>query len=248
MENLDYGPLLRWLILNGLALFGLFVTWYFGLLQLMLHSDRSYISLLILLLYFVMTGHSFLEAVRASWEMNAARRTADQVRATDGILRRVGDDLVTRDGHVLPPCLMTRHFADLLTKARLQGDQKIDQTILLQSLAEQLKGRHRIGWFVANTMFKLGLLGTVIGFILMLSPIGSIDAYDVEAMKSALTTMSGGMAVALFTTLAGLVGGMLLTLQYYVLDDASGQLFALITEVSEVYIVPAIEKGHGPAL
>jgi biopolymer transport protein ExbB/TolQ len=248
LENLDYGPLLRWLILNGLALFGLFVAWYLGLIQLMLQSDRSYISLVILLLYIVMTAHSFLEAVRVSWEMNAARRAADQVRSADGILAQVGDRLVTRDRFPLPPCLMTQHFFDLLTKARLQGHEKLDQTILLQSLAEHLKGRHRIGWFMANTLLKLGLLGTVIGFILMLSPISSIDAYDVEGMKAALTTMSAGMAVALFTTLAGLVGGILLTLQYYMLDDAAGRLFALITEISEVYIVSAIEKGHGPAL
>jgi biopolymer transport protein ExbB/TolQ len=245
LETLDYGPLLRWLILNGLAIFGLAATWYFGLLQLMVRTDRSYISILILGLYVVMTGHSLLMILNISREMNAARRTAKQVKAADGVLRLVDDKLVTRDGNVLPDCRMTKHFINLFTKARLQGHEELDQMIMLQSLAEELKGSYRIGWFMATTLLKLGLLGTVIGFILMLSPIGHINAYDVDTMKAALTAMSSGMAVALLTTLAGLVAGILLTVQYYMLDDASGKLFALITEISEVYIVSAIERSHG---
>ncbi len=73
-------------------------------------------------------------------------------------------------------------------------------------------------------MLKLGLLGTIVGFILMLAPISNIDAYDVSTLKTALSSMSGGMAIALFTTLAGLVGGILLRTQYYLLDEVTGDL------------------------
>jgi biopolymer transport protein ExbB/TolQ len=91
-------------------------------------------------------------------------------------------------------------------------------------------------------MLKLGLLGTVIGFILMLSSIQSIDSFDVETLKGALTSMSGGMGVALFTTLFGLVGGILLKLQYYILDEGTSYLFGLITELTEVYVVPVLNR------
>ena len=92
-------------------------------------------------------------------------------------------------------------------------------------------------------MLKLGLLGTVIGFILMLSSIQSIESFDVETLKNALGAMSGGMGVALFTTLFGLVGGILLKLQYYILDDATSYLFGVTTELTEVYVVPALNRG-----
>ena len=42
------------------------------------------------------------------------------------------------------------------------------------------------------------------------------------------------MGVALFTTLFGLVGGILLKLQYYILDEGTSYLFGLITELTEV--------------
>ena len=65
-------------------------------------------------------------------------------------------------------------------------------------------------------------------------------------MRDALSTMSGGMAVALFTTLAGLVGGTLLKLQYYFLDDATAYLFGLATDLTEVHVVSVLDReNHG---
>ena len=55
--------------------------------------------------------------------------------------------------------------------------------------------------------------------------------------------MSGGMGVALFTTLFGLVGGILLKLQYYILDEGTSYLFGLTTELTEVYVVPVLNRG-----
>ena len=76
----------------------------------------------------------------------------------------------------------------------------------------------------ADLLLKLGLTGTVIGFILMLLPIGEIDQFDPSLMQQLLAAMSGGMAVALYTTLAGLVTSTLLKLQYYLLDSALANL------------------------
>ena len=58
----------------------------------------------------------------------------------------------------------------------------------------------------------------------MLLPIGEIDQFDPSLMQQLLAAMSGGMAVALYTTLAGLVTSTLLKLQYYLLDSALANL------------------------
>ena len=86
------------------------------------------------------------------------------------------------------------------------------------------------GWLAADSVLKLGLLGTIIGFILMLSPIAGLSGYDAASLQAALTKMSGGMAVALYTTLAGLVANLLLRVQFQLLADA---MQALLLDLSE---------------
>ena len=76
------------------------------------------------------------------------------------------------------------------------------------------------GWFAADNVLKLGLLGTIIGFILMLAPISKLSGYDAASLQAALGEMSAGMAVALYTTLTGLVANLLLRLQFQILSDA----------------------------
>ena len=61
------------------------------------------------------------------------------------------------------------------------------------------------GWFAADSVLKSAFLGTIIGFILMLAPIGELTSFDAASLQSALAAMSAGMAVALYTTLAGLI-------------------------------------------
>jgi biopolymer transport protein ExbB/TolQ len=73
---------------------------------------------------------------------------------------------------------------------------------------------------IVDILLKLGLTGTVIGFILMLLPIGEIKDFDPQIIQQLLSKMSGGMAVALYTTLTGLVTSILLKLQYFLLDTS----------------------------
>jgi hypothetical protein len=62
-------------------------------------------------------------------------------------------------------------------------------------------------WFVAETCMAIGMMGTVLGFILMLggSNLASIDPSDVEGMKGVIGQLASGMATALLTTLTGLI-------------------------------------------
>src|SRR6185312_3487237 len=111
---------------------------------------------------------------------------------------------------------------------------RLDQTLLLRSLADRLRGSNHFGSFASDTLMKLGLLGTIIGFIMMLAPVASLDADNHGALKSSMTLMSDGMAVAMYTTLAGLVGSILIKIQYYMLDDATARLFNRAVNLTEV--------------
>ena len=69
------------------------------------------------------------------------------------------------------------------------------------------------GFFIADILLKLGIVGTVIGFIIMLSSLSTIDEMNLSKMNNLLLSMSSGMKVALYTTLSGLICSILLTIQ-----------------------------------
>ena len=77
-------------------------------------------------------------------------------------------------------------------------------------------------------MLKLGLIGTVIGFIIMLGSLSDITTFDVTLLQGVLTTMGSGMGVAL-------VGGVLIA-QYYNLEGGCEELFSVLNQISEISI------------
>jgi hypothetical protein len=56
--------------------------------------------------------------------------------------------------------------------------------------------------------------------------------------------MSDGMAVAMYTTLAGLVGSILIKIQYYMLDGATQQVFSDAVALTETRVTPVLERRH----
>ena len=109
--------------------------------------------------------------------------------------------------------------ATLIGRYLLQVNNSSDR-INLTLVEDELSNKHSLGYLAIDVLLKLGLTGTVIGFILMLLPIGEIQDFDPKVLQQLLSTMSGGMAVALYTTLTGLVTSMLLKFQYFILDSS----------------------------
>ena len=73
------------------------------------------------------------------------------------------------------------------------------------------------GWFMSEVLLSLGMIGTVVGFIQMLSGFGT-KVEGVSALQELLSKMSYGMATALYTTLGGLIFGNLLKFQCFILE------------------------------
>lgn len=65
---------------------------------------------------------------------------------------------------------------------------------------------------IASTCVALGFIGTIVGFILMLSSVDAESAGDVTQVASMVGAVISGMGVALYTTLAGCLGSLWLTL------------------------------------
>jgi len=240
----DHVPLLRWLIFTGVCAFGFVLVWYYGLFRLMLASDKTYISLIILILYVAASLHCLWRTMTISRERDSAQRVAALVSRGVSGFTVAGETVLTTEGARLPSGLVTNHIRNLILKARAQGQHRLDQTLLLRGLADALRGPNQLGSFASDALMKLGLLGTIVGFILMLAPIAGLDAADHASVKSSMGLMSDGMAVAMYTTLAGLVGSILIRIQYYMLDAATQRVFSDAVMLTETRVTPALERGH----
>ena len=236
----ERGALLLWMIFTGLSVFAVVLLWQYGLIRLMVTSDRTYLSSVIAVLYIITCFHCFWRTRAVAREGDAARRCRAILSAPDGA-KALG-----AGARVLPAGLVRDHIRSLVTKAAGQGEgeSRIDQTLLLRALADRLRGSNGFGTFVSDTLMKLGLLGTIIGFIIMLAPIATLDAADKISMKSSMGLMSDGMAVAMYTTLAGLVGSILVRVQYYMLDAATQKVFSDAVMLTETHVTPALERRH----
>lgn len=239
-DSSERSALLFWMIFTGLSLFAVVLLWRYGLIHLMVVSDRTYISCLIAVLYIVTCCHCFWRT-RAIAREGAAARRCRAVLSAPGGANALDTSVVS-----LPRGLVTDHIESLVMKAAAQDYRPVNQTLLLRTLADRLRGSNGFGAFASDTLMKLGLLGTIIGFIIMLAPIAGLDAADKTAMKSSMGLMSDGMAVAMYTTLAGLVGSILVRIQYYMLDAATQRVFSDAVMLTETYVTPALERrSHG---
>lgn len=95
-----------------------------------------------------------------------------------------------------------------------------------QLLGERSHGPHETAWWFAAAAIKLGLLGTVVGFIVMATEIGQLPSFDIDQVQTLLKQMTGGMAIALYTTLVGLAANLWLGLQLLLLDRMADRIAA----------------------
>ncbi len=240
----DRAPLLRWMIFTGLCAFAVVLAWRYGFIRMMVASDRTYLSSVIAVLYIGASSHCLWRTLAISREADAGRRVAGLIASGSVDLTGDGRGADSDSRRIMPDGVVSDHIRDLALKARTQGKGRLDQTLLLRTLADRLRGSNGFGAFASDTLIKLGLLGTIIGFIIMLAPIAGLDASDKSMMKSSMGLMSDGMAVAMYTTLAGLVGSILLKMQYYMLDSATAEVFSRAVTLTETRVVPALERAH----
>ena len=73
--------------------------------------------------------------------------------------------------------------------------------------AERDKAMMKVAWMedAAAWLMRLGLIGTVVGFIMALSGVGLEGVDSADAARESVGALVPGMRVALFTTLLGMV-------------------------------------------
>ncbi|MFL5334539.1 MAG: MotA/TolQ/ExbB proton channel family protein [Geminicoccaceae bacterium] len=106
-----------------------------------------------------------------------------------------------------------------------------------QALASvlRLKLAHRIApvRHIASTLVLLGLIGTIIGFVIALSGVNQDAVTDPAAIGPMVATLLHGMAMALFKTLVGSVLNVWLMVDYRLLEGGAVHLLTRAIEEGE---------------
>lgn len=249
MQNTNYKThqsFLGWLIGFSLLVFGLIACWQLGYLDRVLAGDKTGISLAILAAFVLVNGHVMLRAYMLSKERNLAVELSSLLANGKPVVLACSEGELRCCGERIEASFASAHLANLTRKLSIHApetDQGGLQTHLLAALDRRVRSGQRYGWLIADLMIKLGLIGTVVGFVIMLGSVSLLENFDVSTMQQLLTHMTGGMQVALFTTLTGLVSGLLLGVQYHFLDGQADALITEIEEMSEIYALPALLGG-----
>jgi biopolymer transport protein ExbB/TolQ len=100
-------------------------------------------------------------------------------------------------------------------------------------LRAKLTNRISIVRHIANALVLLGLIGTVVGFIIALSSVDASTTNDSEAIAPAIARLINGMSVALNTTLVGTVLHIWLIVNHRILTTGTINLYAAIVDLGE---------------
>ncbi len=209
---------LRWLLFVLVLAFLLWLPVTEGVASEFFRRDPTRITLIIGLLFLGGMIHIGFRVFALSKEQE---RLAGLIENAGKL--RVADGHFYCQGAPVKSSPVSDYFRDLLTQSqsRENSGSRLDEI-----LADKIRGQHEAGWFLTGMLIKLGLLGTVVGFILMLASVSDISSLQLSQMQQVLTKMAVGIGVALNTTLLGLLGSMVLGMQYLMLDRTADQLLA----------------------
>ena len=206
-----------WFLLISLIVFGAYVAWDLNVFSLILALDKSYMASLIMALVLLMSVHCGWHIFHTSRRSQSARRWLHNPPSQPIAHASPADS-----------AFLQQYLDDLLTEVT---DDTESADSIVEIHADAARSPAELGWFFVDLAVRLGLLGTIIGFILIFASLDNISIDGGDDLKNLLIAMSGGMGTALYTTLTGLVGASLLSFQYLILGRQSEQLIAYLLRI-----------------
>ena len=122
--------------------------------------------------------------------------------------------------------------------AEVRGRGSGSRAITGSALRVSISSRIAVVRHIANSLVLLGLIGTVLGFIIALSGVDPNAAGDVRAVAPMVTNLIGGMSVALYTTLVGAVLNLWLMVNYHMLASGAAKLLTALVALGEANARP----------
>lgn len=228
----------KWLLFFISLIIILMSAEQYNLLSSMLKNDVSYISSIILCIFFFST-------IKVGFELYYLKdRYLNIMLLSANLSSNLKVDALENFNYfkrstIVDNIIIVKYISSIISLTR--SNKSIED--MKNSFENDITAKLETGWFIADLLLKLGLIGTVVGFIIMLSAITEIENFDLTLMNALLQSMSGGMKVALYTTLTGLVTSILLSMQYKYLESLVYKIFHTCNS-----LIPYIDEELGDDL
>lgn len=200
----------RWLFFISSLIVFIYILIFYGFIAEIINNDFTFISILIMIIFIVFTIHIGM-----------------QIKKVDSILlifyNQSSKDDVEKFLILLNKNCSNNYYA---YSVHTYFKSMFDPISENDNLEMKITKYSDTVWYVVDLLIKLGLVGTVIGFIIMLSSIVTIENFDLSLMQTLLQKMSAGMMIALYTTLTGLVSSILLAFQNKILEGGIYDIYA----------------------
>ena len=196
--------LLRFSLLNLFAFAMLGVAYTQGYVHKVISADQTYLSVVIFIVFLV----GLVICAHKTWITNFE---IDAINSEDGI-----------------HSASISHLTNAMTSESVES-----RTILSGSLRMRLSHRISVVRHLGNTLVLLGLIGTVLGFIIALSGVDPEKASDVNSIAPMVSTLIQGMSTALYTTLIGSILNVWLMANYQLLAGGTVTLISSLQEAVE---------------
>ena len=197
-----YLLIFRFALLNAACFGVLGAAWLQGWLDAMLESSARLMCLGVFGVFLVGLVVCTFKIVRTSLELN-------QVRA----------------GSPAPGSRAAGHFD------RFPGGDADDRRLAVELLRFRMTNSVSIVGHIANALVFLGLVGTVIGFIVALSSVEPEAIGSVRQVAPMVSSLIEGMGIALYTTLVGAVLHVWLIVNHRMLATGTLHLYNAIVEL-----------------
>jgi len=132
-----------------------------------------------------------------------------------------------KEGGKTAAARVARYLPDLRRKSTES------RAIQLGTLRLKMSHNIQIVRNIANLLVFLGLIGTVIGFIISLSGVEPQAVSQAERVATMVATLIKGMSIALYTTLLGAVLNVWLNVNYRILSTGTVNLYTEIVAHGE---------------
>ena len=197
--------ILRFSLINIIGFVFLFVIYSQGYITKAIDADITNVILLIFILFIL---GFLISSVRAFWISKQLNYAEAKSQNKNSIAYQYQSNIIGLDAS--------------------------SRNNLASSVRIKLAGKINFIKFTANTLVILGLIGTVIGFIIALSGVEAGVSSNPEEISKMITTLIQGMSVALYTTLAGSICSVWLNICYHILSSGANKLLSKIIEVGEI--------------
>ena len=200
----SYRLLLRCALLNAFALALAVAAWAEGLVGRAFEADQTRFVAVIVLVFAAGLALALGRVFWTSRQINLARR--------------------------FEPATPSRAAAYV---ARAAGKDAQSRQILAQALRLELSQDITLVRHLGSSLVFLGLIGTVIGFIVALSGVDPGMAGETENVGPMVSALISGMSTALVTTLVGSVLNIWLMANHQLLATGTVRLINAIVELGE---------------